>query len=110
MGRLRRSRTHQPSVADFRKALRSTLSSNVKPVARTLDEKLMQPVRKLLGNTRTVLLSPDSQLNLIPFAALVDENNRYLVENYSITYLSSGRDLLRPAKSHQKQLRTRAVS
>jgi len=55
----------------------------------------MQPVRKLLGNSRTVLLSPDSQLNLIPFAALVDENNRYLVENYSITYLSSGRDLLR---------------
>jgi len=55
----------------------------------------MQPIRKLLGNSRTVLLSPDSQLNLIPFAALVDENNRYLVENYSITYLSSGRDLLR---------------
>ncbi|MBD2741293.1 tetratricopeptide repeat protein [Coleofasciculus sp. FACHB-1120] len=83
------------AVNDFRKALRSTLSSNVKPVARTLDELLMQPVRKLLGNRRTVLLSPDSQLNLIPFAALVDENNRYLVENYSITYLSSGRDLLR---------------
>jgi CHAT domain-containing protein len=90
------------AVEDFRKALRFPLSSNVKPVARTLDEKLMQPVRKLLGNTRTVLLSPDSQLNLIPFAALVDENNRYLVENYSITYLSSGRDLLRlqnPTKS-----------
>jgi CHAT domain-containing protein len=42
-----------------------------------------------------LLISPDSQLNLIPFAALVDENNRYLVENYSITYLGSGRDLLR---------------
>jgi len=55
----------------------------------------MQPIRKLLGNTRTVLLSPDSQLNLIPFAALVDENNNYLVENYSISYLSSGHDLLR---------------
>jgi CHAT domain-containing protein len=83
------------AVTDFRKALRSTRYSNVKQVARTLDELLMQPVRKLLGNSRTVLLSPDSQLNLIPFAALVDENNRYLVENYSITYLSSGRNLLR---------------
>jgi CHAT domain-containing protein len=90
------------AVTDFRKALRSSRYSNVKQVARTLDELLMQPVRKLLGNTRTVLLSPDSQLNLIPFAALVDENNRYLVENYSITYLSSGRDLFRlqnPTKS-----------
>ena len=82
------------SVENFRKALQSQ-RSDIKPVARTLDAELMQPIRKLLGNTRNVLLSPDSQLNLIPFAALVDENNRYLVENYSITYLSSGRDLLR---------------
>jgi CHAT domain-containing protein/Tfp pilus assembly protein PilF len=82
------------AVTDFRKALQSQ-TSDIKPVARALDEKLMQPIRKLLGNTRNVLLSPDSQLNLIPFAALVDENNRYLVENYSINYLSSGRDLLR---------------
>ncbi len=82
------------AVEDFRNALQSQ-SSTIKPVARTLDELLTQPIRQKLGNTRTILLSPDSQLNLIPFAALVDENNRYLVENYSINYLSSGRDLLR---------------
>ena len=63
--------------------------------ARQLDEKLMQPIRQLLGNTKTILLSPDAALNLIPFEALVDENNQYLVENYHITYLTSGRDLLR---------------
>ena len=67
----------------------------VKQSARDLDKILMQPVRKLLGNTRKILLSPDSALNLIPFEALVDENDRYLVENYSFTYLTSGRDLLR---------------
>jgi CHAT domain-containing protein/Tfp pilus assembly protein PilF len=91
------------AVTTFRKALQSQ-ASDIKPVARALDEKLMQPIRKLLGNTRTILLSPDSQLNLIPFVALVDENNRYLVESYSISYLSSGRDLLRlqnHADSHQ---------
>ncbi|TRU31067.1 MAG: tetratricopeptide repeat protein [Microcystis aeruginosa Ma_MB_F_20061100_S20] len=63
--------------------------------ARQLDEELMQPIRQLLGNTKTILLSPDAALNLIPFEALVDENNQYLVENYHITYLTSGRDLLR---------------
>jgi CHAT domain-containing protein len=88
------------AVTAFRKALQSQ-TSDIKPVARALDEKLMQPIRKLLGNTRNVLLSPDSQLNLIPFAALVDENNHYLVENYSINYLSSGRDLLR-LQNHAK--------
>jgi len=55
----------------------------------------MQPIRQLLGNTHTILLSPDAALNLIPFEALVDENNQYLVESYQITYLTSGRDLLR---------------
>ncbi|MFN7218041.1 tetratricopeptide repeat protein, partial [Microcystis sp.] len=63
--------------------------------ARQLDEILMQPIRQLLGNTKTILLSPDAGLNLITFEALVDENNQYLVENYHITYLTSGRDLLR---------------
>ncbi|NCT46099.1 MAG: tetratricopeptide repeat protein, partial [Microcystis aeruginosa G11-09] len=63
--------------------------------ARQLDETLMQPIRQLLGDTKTILLSPDAALNLIPFEALVDENNQYLVENYHITYLTSGRDLLR---------------
>jgi CHAT domain-containing protein/Tfp pilus assembly protein PilF len=82
------------AVAEFRQALQSQ-SPNIQTVARSLDEKLMQPIRQKLGNTRTLLISPDSQLNLIPFAALVDENNQYLVENYAITYLGSGRDLLR---------------
>jgi CHAT domain-containing protein len=55
----------------------------------------MQPVRKRLGGIRQVVLSPDADLNLLPFAALVDEGNRYLVERYSFRYLTSGRDLLR---------------
>jgi CHAT domain-containing protein/tetratricopeptide (TPR) repeat protein len=67
----------------------------VKQTARLVEQQLMQPVRERLGSTKTILLSPDGSLNLIPFEALVDEQNRYLVENYSFTYLTSGRDLLR---------------
>jgi CHAT domain-containing protein/Tfp pilus assembly protein PilF len=78
----------------FRQALRSR-DSRVKAIARQLDAVVMQPIRAKLGNTRNLLISPDSQLNLIPFAALVDEQNRYLVETYDINYLTSGRDLLR---------------
>jgi CHAT domain-containing protein len=55
----------------------------------------MRPLLQLLGNTQKLFLSPDGDLNLIPFGALVDEQDRYLVEKYSITYLTSGRDLLR---------------
>lgn len=66
-----------------------------KQAARALDAIVMQPVRQKLGNQRNILLSPDSQLNLIPFAALIDEKNQYLIENYEINYLSSGRDLIK---------------
>jgi CHAT domain-containing protein/tetratricopeptide (TPR) repeat protein len=67
----------------------------VKQLARAVDERVMRPVRKLLGDTRQVFISPDGALNLLPFAALVDESGKYLVETYSLTYLTSGRDLLR---------------
>ncbi|MGH9838206.1 MAG: CHAT domain-containing protein [Blastocatellia bacterium] len=63
--------------------------------ARKLDGLVMQPVRKLLGDTKHILISPDGALNLIPFAALVDEQGEYLIKRYAITYLTSGRDLLR---------------
>ncbi len=55
----------------------------------------MAPVRPLLGEATHLLLSPDGQLNLVPFAALVDEQNHYLVETYTLTHLTTGRDLLR---------------
>ncbi|MEO1145547.1 MAG: tetratricopeptide repeat protein [Cyanobacteria bacterium J06638_22] len=78
----------------FRDALR-TPSSPIQPLARELDTQLMQPIRALLGNATHLLISPDGALNLIPFAALVDETNTYLAERYTFTYLTSGRDLLR---------------
>ena len=82
------------AVTEFRSSLQRE-DLLIKKIARSLDEKVMKPIRPLLGNTQTILLSPDSQLNLIPFAALIDENNQYLVENYSINYLTTGRDLIR---------------
>ncbi|MEA5517358.1 tetratricopeptide repeat protein [Limnoraphis robusta] len=78
----------------FRRDLRNK-SASVKHSARELDEVVMRPIREMLGDKTHILISPDGQLNLIPFAALVDENNEYLVRNYLFTYLSTGRDLLR---------------
>ena len=69
--------------------------AEAKGLARAVDERVMRPVRQLLGDTRHVFISPDGALNLIPFAALVDEGGKYLVESYSLNYLTSGRDLLR---------------
>lgn len=92
------------AIDAWRTALRDPSRADVRTLARALDQKVMQPVRKLLGATRQVLLSPDGALNLVPFGALVDEQNRYLVRQFSFTYLSTGRDLLRfktPAENKQ---------
>lgn len=94
-------------IAKLRAALRDPNNTKFKPAGRAVDERVMRPVRQLLGETRMVFLSPDSELNLIPFGALVDEQNRFLVERYSFTYLTSGRDLLRlqsPPESRQAPL------
>jgi CHAT domain-containing protein/Tfp pilus assembly protein PilF len=82
-------------VVRLREALKDPRRDDVQNIARALDERIMRPIRVLLGQTRRVFLSPDGTLNLIPFAALVDEKGKYLVEKYSITYLTSGRDLMR---------------
>jgi len=94
-------------INEAAKALQSSLVNSMgslsalQATARELDSLLMQPIRAKLGDKTHILLSPDSQLNLIPFAALVDENNQYIVENYQITYLTTGRDLLRLENSQQ---------
>ena len=74
---------------------RTSLIKVIKPAAQGLDQMVMKSVRGLVGNAKHLLISPDGVLNLIPFAALMDEQGRFLVENYTITYVTSGRDLLR---------------
>jgi CHAT domain-containing protein/Tfp pilus assembly protein PilF len=83
------------AIERWRKALRNRQARNVKTLARAVDRLVMQPLRPLLGRTRRVLLAPEGSLNLIPFAALVDGRNQFLIKRYQFSYLTSGRDLLR---------------
>lgn len=87
----------QPLISTFLKTIKDQRkdTNQVKVAARELDAILMQPVRELFRQQpEQLLIAPDSQLNLIPFAALVDQDNQYLLERYHISYLTSGRDLL----------------
>ena len=65
------------------------------PLAIELHNLLIAPIERLANNAEHLLLSPDANLNLLPFGALVDESGQYLIERYRLTYLTSGRDLLR---------------
>jgi CHAT domain-containing protein/tetratricopeptide (TPR) repeat protein len=74
-----------------------TSEARWRAAARELDQLLMDPVRPLLGGASDLLIVPDGEIFRVPFAALVDPSGAYEVLNYTHTYLTSGRDLLRPS-------------
>ena len=93
-------------AVELRRAL-ATQSGSVKEPARQLYQKIIAPLDAVLSNKTHLIVSPDSQLNLIPFEVLVDPQARYLVESHQISYVTSGRDLLRlqnSRPSHQKSV------
>ncbi|MDR4469259.1 MAG: CHAT domain-containing protein [Nitrospira sp.] len=82
-------------VHDFQSGLSNPTSTYVKDAAKELYQKLLKPLQPHLANVQQLLLAPDNALNLVPFAALMDESGTYLGSKKSITYITSGRDLLR---------------
>jgi CHAT domain len=47
------------------------------------------------ADTEKIIISPDGELNFLSFATLLTSDERFLAEKYSLSYVSSGRDLLR---------------
>ena len=62
-----------------------------------LREKVFTPLLSILQPYQNIFIAPDSQLSLIPFGVLpVDKTGQQLLrDNYQISYLSSGKDVLR---------------
>ncbi|HET9834510.1 MAG TPA: CHAT domain-containing tetratricopeptide repeat protein, partial [Vicinamibacterales bacterium] len=88
------------SVEALRLALADPARTDVNQLSRRVDALVLQPLRAALGDSHHLLISADGTLNLIPFEALRDDGNRYAIERYAISYLSTGRDLLRMQVPH----------
>jgi CHAT domain-containing protein len=68
-----------------------------------LRDNLWKPISaKLPPNAARMVIGPDGELNFCPFAALQDEQGRFLGETFSIVYVGSGRDLSREAAKAEK--------
>ena len=87
--------TIDAAVEAFRQALRDPHRSDVNARGRTVDSLVLAPLRDIVGEASQLLIAPDGELSLIPFEAFVDDHDRYAIERYAVSYLSSGRDLLR---------------
>ncbi len=53
------------------------------------------PVVSQIGEATTLIVSPDASMWLIPWAALPLNDKRYAIEEYNLTYVISGRDVIR---------------
>jgi CHAT domain-containing protein len=98
------AQTIDDAIDTLRQALRDPGRTDLKRHARLVDEQVMQPLRAALGDATQLLISPDGDLNLVPVEALIDEHGQYLIEHYAISYLTSGRDLLRMQTMTQTSL------
>nr|WP_245767231.1 CHAT domain-containing tetratricopeptide repeat protein [Stigmatella erecta] len=63
------------------------------PLAQALYQLVFQPLLPLLGKAHRLILSPDGQLGMVPFAVLHD-GDRFLVDTFDFSSVTSGKDLL----------------
>ena len=90
------------AVEKFRKAVADPDNDRAGELGHALYALTFAKISPALGRTSDVLIAPDGALNVVPFSALVDDKGNFLVQRFTFTYLTSGRDLARLA------IRTRA--
>jgi CHAT domain-containing protein len=69
--------------------------ATAKAALRRLDALVFAPIRAQLSGISHVIIAPDGRLNLVSFEALIDAEGHHALERYLVSYVTSGRDLLR---------------
>ena len=61
-----------------------------------LTRTLFEPLLPALGDCRRLFIAPDGELSLVPFEALpLEDHGNFVADLYEISYVSTGRDILR---------------
>ncbi len=71
----------------FRSAMKNQQAVN--SIARELYDLLIAPLENELSNHRYCVFVPHGVLHYLPFAALMDDNKHYLIENYALSLVPS---------------------
>ncbi len=86
----------QKSISIFRETIQDEDADeeDVLETGHEVFQKVWQPLQELIRNKKSIYIVPDSVLHLLPFDALVDENDNFLIQNKDLKVLSSSRDLV----------------
>lgn len=80
------------NITAFRQSLQNTKSGESYAgvlSAKELFRQLIIPVINQLSGMHSLIIIPDDELHYLPFEALQDEENKYLIQHFSIQYLYS---------------------
>ncbi|BBM86510.1 CHAT domain-containing protein [Candidatus Uabimicrobium amorphum] len=80
------------NVKEFREKI--VLRQPISKVANVIYCHIWQPLEHHLSQIKTVYLISENILHLLPFNALIDNREKYLIENFAIHPLTMARDLL----------------
>ena len=82
------------AVTELKEAMTELKIQKTMAVCEKLYKMVFAGLEEELGSARDIFISPDGNLNLIPFEVLRRPDGRYLIEEYSFNYLASGRDMV----------------
>ena len=93
-------------------SLTLNLREQSKEIAKNILQELYTSIidkylKKIIKDKKHLIISPDGLLNFLPFEALYNKKN-YLIEKYKVSYISSGKELLRQV-IHQPRDKTSKV-
>jgi CHAT domain-containing protein/tetratricopeptide (TPR) repeat protein len=82
------------TVAQLLSAICVTSEAGAAAVSTSLREAAFDPLVPHLGGRTRLLIAPDGQLARLPFEVLRLDGSRRLIDDYAISYVAVGRDLL----------------
>jgi CHAT domain-containing protein/tetratricopeptide (TPR) repeat protein len=84
------------AITRYREIIQDDLADEYELLEVGMDayDKVWGPVQAALNGVESVYLIPDGLLNILPFSALINHDEEYLIQTHDVHILSSGRDLL----------------
>jgi len=79
-------------------------AKDLTPALQKLSESIYAPLAKYLTNVSHLIICPDGQLSRLPFEML-SHDGRFLNEDKVISYVGSGREIVRLARSAKPKVR-----
>jgi len=66
-----------------------------------LYHKVWEPIEGHLGCPTQIFISPDGELNTVPFSALINPQGEFLINNYSLAYVTTSQEFISKGTSIQ---------